>query len=286
MLTKAARDKLLSLYDVPDPEHPGRTLPGYDRGHAERATRLLLLVAHALGLSAGREQELEVTGLLHDLGRTGMDPVLFARIFSIAHANGMPLRLPGLRAAYPSVPADEAPIFYIKLLRPRLEADGLAVDARVIDHIRMRMDFRGRFREQLGASQEVLHSLGLAFHPWMEKIALYYYYPEEMEGEVPDVRLLGMAQVVCENFEALNNARRGRDYYGRQQERLEDVFNVLAGFVMDGLVSPQAVTCLKALAASGALTDIICESRGLSPDSDLPPEELAYLRALARDLSA
>ena len=61
---------------------------------------------------------------------------------------------------------------------------------------------------------------------------------------------------------------------------------MLAEFVKTGLVAPQVITCLKTLAATGALTGITRESRGLSPQADPPQEDLTYLGSLATGLPA
>ncbi|MCH8192179.1 MAG: hypothetical protein IIC80_12605, partial [Chloroflexi bacterium] len=82
-MDQTTRDALLAMYDVPDPAHPGRVIPGYDKEHAERTTRIVLRVAEAVGLDGRRLADLEITTLLHDLGRTGMDPELFGAVFGL-----------------------------------------------------------------------------------------------------------------------------------------------------------------------------------------------------------
>ena len=85
-MDQTTRDALLAMYDVPDPARPGRVIPGYDKEHAERTTRIVLRVAEAVGLDGRRLADLEITTLLHDLGRTGMDPELFGAGFGLALA--------------------------------------------------------------------------------------------------------------------------------------------------------------------------------------------------------
>ena len=73
-MNDATREALLRLYDVPDPERPGEVIPGYDKDHAGRTTRIAMRVAQAVGLPEERLEDFETTALLHDLGRAGMDP--------------------------------------------------------------------------------------------------------------------------------------------------------------------------------------------------------------------
>ncbi len=272
---------LLAMYDAPDPDHPGRVIPGYDRDHAERTTRIVLRAAQEVGLPERWLPGLEITCLLHDLGRAGMDPGLFGKIFGLAQERGLPLRPTDFRARYPGVPEERAVAFYCNLIGPVLREQGIALTKRVRDHIRMRLDFKGRLREHLARRARELKRLGIAVEPWMEAVMLYYYYPHLMEGQPADVRLMGELLVACENFEAYNNVRRGRDYYGRRRELLRDVFTTLAGFQQRGLISDRVMAALRRLAALGQLDAIIRESRGLMPDTPLPEEDVTFQRELA-----
>jgi len=239
----ATRTALLALYDTLDPAS-GRPIPGYDRDHAERTTRLVMRLARDLGVEDAYRADLEVACLLHDLGRAGMDPRLFGRIFAVAQEVGLPVRLREFLAAYPQVVEARATEHYLSLLRPALESRAIPVDQRVVEHVRMRMDFKARLRETLAQKAPELRSLGVTVRPWMEKVMHYYYYPREIEGQPSQVRLMAMALVACENFEAYNNRQRGRDYYGREQERLSDVFAALDRFRDEGLVSAEVLDAL------------------------------------------
>ena len=142
------------------------------------------------------------------------------------------------------------------------------------------MAFKARLREVLADRKPELSSLGITVKPWMEKVMLYYYYPQDIVGEAEEVRLIGMMLVACENFEAYNNWRRGRDYYARPKERLRDVFTALDVFQKDGLVSPEVMATLRTLTASGDLTPVIKESRGMTPNEPLPDDDLEFLQEL------
>jgi len=273
------RAAVLAMYDVLDSQHPGHVIPGYDRDHAERTTRVVLTVARALGMSETRLADLELIALLHDLGRAGMDPKLFGAIFGLAQERGLPVRIRELLTRYPEVAEEQAPAYFLDLISPALHEQGLETTEQLRDHIAMRMNFKGRLRGLLKEREPELRALGLELKPFMETVMLYYYYPEGMETADEDVRLMGMILVACENFEAFNNWRRGRDYYGRAKERLSDVFEALAKFEADGLVSSVVMATLRRLTTSGDLDAIIKESRGVSPGSPLPDEDLAFQRS-------
>lgn len=275
------RAALLALYEVADPDRPGQCIPGYDQEHAERTARIVLRLADAVGLDARWRRDLEVTCLLHDLGRAGMDPIFFGKIFMLAEAQGLPIRLTAFRARYPRVSEVDAAEYFAKLLTPSLRAEHIPIDQRLREHIEMRFDFRGRLRCMLRQSEPRLAALGVKVVPWMETVMLYYYYPYLMAGQPDDVRLMGEMLVACENFEAYNNARRGRDYYGRQGEQLRAVFDALAEFVRSGLVSERVMAALQHLTGAGELDPIIKASRGLSQEAELPEADRTFQRQLS-----
>jgi hypothetical protein len=246
-------EALLILYDTPDPDQPGRMLPGYDRDHARRTTAIVLRVAPEVGIGSEWLERLEVTALLHDLGRAGVDPVLFGQIFTLAQEAGLPVRLPEFKELYPNAKEELVPDLWLDMARTVLEENHIYVTSQLRGHIAMRMDYKGRFRGQLERHAGLLVSLGAMVEPWMEKIILYYYYPHLMEGEDSIVRRMGMLLVACENFEAYNNARRERDYYGRDRETMKDAFTTLESFRKRGLVDADIIASLACVAATGAL---------------------------------
>lgn len=284
MLSSKSKIAILAMYDTPDQARPGHVIDGYDKDHAERTTRIVQVVAKAASLPEKWLPDLEIITLLHDLGRAGMDAELFGRIFGIAEEIGLPIRIRQLRAKYPEVTEQGAPEFFTARIKPALEAKGILLTPNVYDHILMRMDFKGRLRRLLKKRQPALSALGITVKPWMEKVMLYYYYPQDMTGEIDDVRLMGMLLVACENFEAYNNRRRGNDYYGRRDEQLREVFTALDHFERDGLVSAHVMHTLKCLTANGTLDSIIKESRGVPSSSQLSPSDLTFQKQLAASL--
>ena len=271
---------LLSLYDVPDPQRPGHVIPGYDKAHAARTTEVVLNVARRLGVSGEALRKLEVVTLLHDIGRAGMDAVLFGRIFQAA---GLPVRVGELVRRYPHISKEGATEAFLELARPALEAAGLVVDDRVVQHVEMRMGFDRRVRTVLAQKEQQLRALGVTVEPWMERVILYYYYPERMEGAPEDVRLMGMILVACENFEAYNNVQRARDYYGRDHPSLRDAFATVRRFVREGLVTSQVYDALRDSTLEGELDALVRESQGLASDAPLRQEDVDFLRELRRD---
>lgn len=278
------RAAILALYDVPDPHRPGRVIAGYDKAHAARTTDMVLAVACRLGVDGNALRKLEVTALLHDIGRAGMDAALFGRIFQAAQAAGLPVRVGDLVRRYPHVSKQHATDAFLDLARPALEAAGIDVDdERVTDHVEMRMGFDRRVRRVLADKQRELKALGVTVEPWMEQVILYYYYPERMEGAPDDVRLMGMVLVACENFEAYNNVQRARDYYGRDHPSLQDAFDTVRRFVREGLVTSQVYDALRDCTLAGHLDALVRESQGLAPDTPLREADVAFLRELRHE---
>ncbi len=277
------REEILALYDVVDSLHPGRTIPGYDKEHAARTARIVVRVAQSLGITGDTLTKLEITTLLHDIGRAGMDPQLFGLIFESALEHGLPVRVSELVRQYPTVKKTEASAFFLQLVRPVLERKGIPLGDRVRDHIDMRMAFDARLRRVLRQREGQLRDLGVTIEPWMEKVMLYYYYPEYMEGELPQVRLMGMVLVACENFEAYNNIQRGRDYYGRKRESLREAFAVLRRFLSEGLINTQVYDTLRALTLNCELDTVIKEARGLPSEEPLPADDRAFLQELRQE---
>ena len=277
------RAQLLALYDEPDPQAPGRLIPGYDKAHADRTARIVALVARRLWIGGEILEKLEVATLLHDIGRVGLEPKLFGLIFESAQERGLPVRVGDLVRRYPGVRKDEASQLFVELVRPVLVEKGIAVDRRVREHIDMRMAFDQRVRRVLGEREPELRRLGVIVEPWMEQVMLYYYYPELSEGAPEGVRLMGMILVACENLEAYNNIQRGRDYYGRKRESLQGAFAVLRRFLEEGLISIQVYDALSDLTEKGELRSILNESRGLPPETPLPEEDCAFLEELRRE---
>ena len=76
----------------------------------------------------------------------------------------------------------------------------------------MRLGYARRLAKRLRAVRSSLTQMGVRFEPWMQRVMLYYYYPEKLSRAQPWVKQLAEVLVACEQFEAYSNQRRGRDY--------------------------------------------------------------------------
>ena len=144
------------------------------------------------------------------------------------------MRLSEMRERYPELDEAHACAHFLDLMAPVFHEAGIPMTPAVADHVAMRLDFRGRLRRVLDECAPKLAAWGVAVHPWMEKVMLYYYYPALIEDEPDEVRRMGMMLVAGENFEAYNNHERARDYYLGREATLAAVFDALGGFERRG----------------------------------------------------
>lgn len=270
-MNNSIRQKLLAMYDYHDPS-TGKVIPGYDKEHAERTSRIVLKAAKRLGIRGETLEELEITTLLHDLGRVGLEPNLFSKIFGYAKAEGLPVRITELISQYSHVKKEQAATYYERLVKPVLKKYGIALNDRVRRHIEMRMNFERLLKKEIKRHEKEFEKLGVKISDWMVKVMLYYYYPEYLAKSSAKNKLMGMLLVACENLEAYNNIRRGRDYYGRRKESLQESFDVLKRFVSQKLITKEIYDCLRQLVSSGDLDHILAESRGYRSPGELPRE--------------
>jgi len=270
---------LMQLYDYPHPRKPGQVIRGYDRHHALRTARMCAAVARRLGHSDERMERYQIACLLHDLGRAGLDQELFGKIWSWARANGIPTRPREWRAVHPSTPYGRETEAFLERYAQDLARRGVPLDSWTTEQVEMRLGYARRLARQLRVARPKLARLGVKWAPWMERVMLYYYYPEKLNGSARWVRELAEVLVACEQFEAYSNRQRGRDYYTRKKESLPEAFAYLDKLQMEGILSPRVVQTVRELAAAGAFDQLLGESRGAA----LPRRELRYLRSLKRD---
>ncbi len=269
----------MRLYDYPHPRKPGRVIRGYDRHHALRTARMCAAVARRLGHSAERVERYQIACLLHDLGRAGLDPDLFGKIWSWARANGIPTRPREWRAVHPSTAYGRETEAFLVRYAQDLSRLGVPLDAWTTEQVEMRLGYARRLARQLRTARPKLAQLGVKWAPWMERVMLYYYYPEKLNGSARWVRELAEVLVACEQFEAYSNRQRGRDYYTRKKESLPEAFAYLDKLRVEGILSPRVVQAVREQAAEGAFDQLLAEARGAA----LPRQELRYLRSLKRD---
>lgn len=268
--------KLLNLYDYPHPSKPGIVIPGYDKAHALRTTKMCVAVARNLKHPEHRVQDYQIACLLHDLGRAGLDPKLFGAIWSWARAQGIPTRPTEWRARHPTTTYGKETAAFISLYRIPLEEYGIPMHPWACEQVEMRLGFARRMRRQLRTIKATLKNLGINWKPWMPKVTLYYYYPEKLTHDAPWVRELGEILMACEQLEAYNNRRRGKDYYTRAEANFAQAFEYLDSLMAKGQLSEKVVKMIRTLTAQGLFDTIFQTARGRK----LSPMDKHYLRKL------
>lgn len=276
LVPRALATALLRLYDVPDPRKPERVIRGYDRSHAFRTARMCAAVATRLGHPLRRVVTYQIVCLLHDLGRAGLDRRRFGAIWSWARRHGIPTRPREWRAVHPDTPYGRETEAFLFRYAAELENVGIPMDSWTREQVEMRLGYARRLARRLRAVRPDLSALGIRWLPWMNRVMLYYYYPEKLNGAPSWVRQLAEVLVACEQFEAYSNRRRGQDYYTRSRETVADASAYLEKLRVEGILSDAVVNALRGLAAEGAFDRILVEARG----SALSREEVRALRSL------
>jgi len=277
LVPRTLASKLMRLYDYPHPHKPGRVIRGYDRYHALRTARMCAAVARRLGHPDERVARYQIACLLHDLGRAGLDQELFGKIWSWARAKGIPTRPREWRAIHPSTTYGRETEAFLARHADDLVKLGVPLERWTIEQVEMRLGYARRLARQLRTAKPKLAKLGVKWAPWMERVMLYYYYPEKLDGSPRWVHELAQVLVACEQFEAYSNRQRGKDYYTRTKERLSEAFAYLDKLRVEGMLSPTVVKAVRDLAAEGAFDKVLAEARGAA----LPRGEVRYLRGLA-----
>jgi hypothetical protein len=277
LVSRSLLSRLMRLYDVSHPLHKRRVIRGYDRAHAVRTARMCAAVASALGHGTERVRQYQIACLLHDLGRAGLDRRLFGKIWSWAKAHGIPTRPREWRAIHPETPYGRETEAFVARYREALEADGIPVTAWVKEQIEMRLGYARRLAKRLRAVRSSLTKMGVRFEPWMQRVMLYYYYPEKLSRAQPWVKQLAEVLVACEQFEAYSNQRRGRDYYVRSKESIAEAFAYLDKLEQERILSVEVMKVMKRLAAAGEFNGVIAAARGRR----LTPQERRFLRRMA-----
>ena len=160
-----------------------------------------------------------------------------------------------------------------------MEASGIVLDRWACQQIEMRLGYARRLSARLRRVKPMLREMAITWSAWMERIMLYYYYPEKLEGAEPWVKQLAEILVACEQFEAYSNRRRGRDYYARRREDLSQAFAYLEALQRDGLLSRPVVLALRRLAAEGMFDSVLEQAKG----GPLSRRERLLLRQAGRE---
>ena len=140
----------------------------------------------------------------------------------------------------------------------------------------MRLGYERRLKRVVETVKPTLKKFDLDWSPWMEKVTLYYYYPEKISDDPDWVRELGEILVACEQLEAYSNRERGNDYYNREHESFSDAFNYLDSLKKKGQLGSKVLSAVRHLTATGQFDVILEEARG----EKLSEKETLYLRSL------
>ncbi|MEM7304205.1 MAG: HD domain-containing protein [Pseudomonadota bacterium] len=267
---------LLDQYDYPHPENPDELITGYDKNHALRTAKMCAAVAQYLGHDDDRVKCYQVACLLHDLGRAGLDQNLFGKIWTWAKTRDIPTRPAEWRAKYPETTYGmETEAFWEKYLTD-METLGITTNNWAKEQVEMRLGYERRLKRIIETVKPALEKINLNWSSWMEKVTLYYYYPEKLREDPDWVRELGEILVACEQLEAYSNRERGNDYYNRDHESFIDAFNYLDSLKMKGQLGLKVLSAVRHLTANGQFDVILEEARG----EKLSEKEIFFLRSL------
>ena len=276
LLPHALVNAILQLYDYPHPLKPNTIIQGYDKTHALRTAKMCAAVFRYLAHDSSRLRPFHIACLLHDLGRAGLDPPLFGQIWSWARKHHVPTRPAEWRLRHPHSRNGREDKDFVKAYRQQLADAGIPLTRWACEQIEMRLGFARRHRRQLKRAKPTLERLGICWLPWMERVTLYYYYPEKLATSPGWVRELGEILVACEQLEAYNNRRRGQDYYTRTRESFVEAFNYLDALRQRNQLSVRVVNAVRRLTASGVFDPILKAARG----GTFSPDEQRFLRSL------
>ena len=275
-INKSMVTKLLRFYDYPHPKKPGKIIRGYDKAHALRTSKMAAAVAHYLGYEDDRIRSYQITCLLHDLGRAGLEQALFGKIWSWARAHDIPTRPAEWRKQHPHTVYSRETESFWRYYKKSLQENGVETDAWSKEQVEMRLGYARRYRRILKQVKPELVTMGIKWSGWMEKVALYYYYPEKLAGEPAWMRELGEILTACEQLEAYSNRERGNDYYNRSEESLAEAFAYLDSLKKRGHIGRKVLSAVRYLTAHGFFDSILAASR----KRKLTKTELNYLRSL------
>ena len=267
---------LLKCYDYPHPLKPGIIIRGYDKAHARRTAKMCAAVAHHIGYDFEKIRRFQIACLLHDMGRAGLDRKIFGAIWTWARTQGIPTRPAEWRAIHPDTVYGRETEAFWKKYQEDLKDIGVDPNAWAREQVEMRLGYARRMHRQLLRIRPVLRRLGIQWSAWMEKVTLYYYYPEQLVHEPAWVLELGEILVACEQLEAYSNRVRGSDYYDRTEESFTDAFSYLDSLCKKGQLHQKVLSAVRYLSSTGRFDSVLKSAR----KRDLTAKELRYLRSL------
>ncbi len=277
-LTKPSVNTLLSYYDYPHPE-TGEMIDGYDKPHALRTAKMCATVARYLGHDEDRVRQYQTACLLHDMGRAGLEQELFGKIWTWAKQQHIPTRPAEWRAEHPDTTYGEETEAFLEQYQEQLKQLGITVNAWTKEQVEMRLGYARRLNRIIQNIIPDIEAHHIAWSDWMEKVCLYYYYPEKLADEPDWLRELGEILVTCEQLEAYSNRTRGNDYYNRNDESFENAFNYLDSLKEKGQIGTKVLDAVRQLTAEGIFDAILKEAR----DGQLSDNDTKFLRSLSNN---
>ena len=276
LIPESTAKSLLKFYDYPHPEKTNKIIEGYDKDHALRSAKMSAAVATYLGYDKEIVREYQIACILHDLGRAGLDKKLFGKIWTWAENHKIPSRPLEWREKYPQTEYGFETEAFWDMYSSKIQEMGIKNIEWAKEQIEMRLGYARRLNRLIENIKPSLKKQGIEWTDWMQKVILYYYYPEKMKDSPGWMREFGEILVGCEKLEANSNRIRGKDYYNRVDESFEDAFNYLNKLKDEDRISEKVLFAIQTLVSEGLFDGILKEAR----NGYISKKELKFLRSI------
>ncbi|HBH09984.1 MAG TPA: hypothetical protein DDX15_00505 [Gammaproteobacteria bacterium] len=276
LISESTAKSLLKFYDYPHPEKTNKIIEGYDKDHALRSAKMSAAVATYLGYDKDIVREYQIACILHDLGRAGLDKKLFGKIWTWAENHKIPSRPLEWREKYPQTEYGFETEAFWDMYSSKIQEMGIKNIEWAKEQIEMRLGYARRLNRLIENIKPSLKKQGIEWTDWMQKVILYYYYPEKMKDSPGWMREFGEILVGCEKLEANSNRIRGKDYYNRVDESFEDAFNYLNKLKDEDRISEKVLFAIQTLVSEGLFDGILKEAR----NGYISKKELKFLRSI------
>ena len=276
LISESTAKSLLKFYDYPHPEKTNKIIEGYDKDHALRSAKMSAAVATYLGYDKDIVREYQIACILHELGRAGLDKKLFGKIWTWAENHKIPSRPLEWREKYPQTEYGFETEAFWDMYSSKIQEMGIKNIEWAKEQIEMRLGYARRLNRLIENIKPSLKKQGIEWTDWMQKVILYYYYPEKMKDSPGWMREFGEILVGCEKLEANSNRIRGKDYYNRVDESFEDAFNYLNKLKDEDRISEKVLFAIQTLVSEGLFDGILKEAR----NGYISKKELKFLRSI------
>ena len=276
LISESTAKSLLKFYDYPHPEKTNEIIEGYDKDHALRSAKMCAAIAIYLGYDEEIVRQYQIACILHDLGRVGLDKKLFGKIWTWAENHKIPSRPLEWREKYPQTEYGFETEAFWDMYSSKIQEMGIKNIEWAKEQIEMRLGYARRLNRLIENIKPSLKKQGIEWTDWMQKVILYYYYPEKMKDSPGWMREFGEILVGCEKLEANSNRIRGKDYYNRVDESFEDAFNYLNKLKDEDRISEKVLFAIQTLVSEGLFDGILKEAR----NGYISKKELKFLRSI------